>query len=490
MKAFKTYAASVIGASHLKNNRPNQDAYGIGKGYMIVSDGHGGKEHALSHEGARLAVVVAERIMADILKVFATENSEPKRMAYLENELSFALQNKWREAVIEHYQASLEPLMEEEDIWRLYGCTLLMVFEFEARFYCLQIGDGTIVYLDALGVHFPIHDDHRLQMGMTTSMCDQYPWLSMRTGSFEKTQTLFMVGLFTDGVESAHPGGLEDEATYYVNLALNCFNTPATFNFESELMLASHYSKDDTTGTMWFDNEVEANNLLVFEAMNWEVFTNKLPKGYELLSTKLSSLSLHKRVELARMWWDRYHRDKGMPIGTVKSWLVSMTDDHVKPFKVIEESVGVSEFLNTFITCQPGDTEDLKGLLGKIDTLQRQTTLCYHCGTYHFQKTEMCIKCHQDLSFHVKLVSGGKAYSLFHDSTVRLHQIIELSGHYNPLVGKIVQHPKHPNVWGLQNLTHHAWIKDGEKIQPGKTMTLLHNQTVYIYGLPVHIRFH
>lgn len=147
--SWRNIGKSVQGASHKKQGKECQDAWGwnSGEDYLIVAiaDGHGSVKCPFSKVGAEIGVDVA---VNQLLRFWKQVNANPfrdiKRLA--EVSLPKSILRKWREKVLDDYQRRWKKY-GEGDIFTLYGATLLAVLVTEKFAVQLQLGDGDTVNL-------------------------------------------------------------------------------------------------------------------------------------------------------------------------------------------------------------------------------------------------------------------------------------------------------------------------------------------------------
>ncbi|MCL1992293.1 MAG: protein phosphatase 2C domain-containing protein [Spirochaetes bacterium] len=172
------FSKSIQGASHVKNNKPCQDASGyFNEGHyslVVVADGHGDEKYFRSDKGALYAVKVVKQVV-DIF--FNTQNT-----SITENDAQNIKHNiilQWRKAVLSDIKANpwtekestVSPNLSLEDT-TAYGTTLIAVVLTKHRWLALQIGDGRCTVIDGAGAFFPIADDRSQGIGSTHSLCE------------------------------------------------------------------------------------------------------------------------------------------------------------------------------------------------------------------------------------------------------------------------------------------------------------------------------
>ena len=182
---------SVLGASHIRQGLPNQDACIQNSSQtqqlpviMAVADGHGSKKCFRSERGSRLAVEQALAVMQDFI------SSQPKRGSVLkqaEEILSERLVQQWRRVVyddVRKYPFSADEqllLPSNQEPYLAYGSTLLVAVITDDFVLLMQLGDGDILQVQPDGtVQRPIAVDATLIANETTSLCTNNAWRQFR----------------------------------------------------------------------------------------------------------------------------------------------------------------------------------------------------------------------------------------------------------------------------------------------------------------------
>jgi hypothetical protein len=239
-KAYRSFACSVPGASHIKQNRPSQDyALGHKEGSLHIAaaaDGHGSESHFLSGRGARFACECALGHLREFIRASGRHEENFK-------ELTTAIVRDWKKTVtgdwnnyVENlafesaglekggdwrpYYAALNPGYDDEawikaldDPIRAYGTTLIAAALIEPGprnsgfWFGLQIGDGKCMTLGKDGeAAQPIPWDERCCLNVTTSICDSDAADRFRhfySGTDADLPAAVFIG--TDGVDSSYP---------------------------------------------------------------------------------------------------------------------------------------------------------------------------------------------------------------------------------------------------------------------------------------------
>jgi Protein phosphatase 2C len=222
---------SVKGASHVRNELPNQDAIkwhpDLGEGLPIivaVSDGHGSAKNFRSDRGSQLAVKTTTAIVQN----FLTSNEAIEAKV---KELPKLLVDEWKKRVMEDWENNpfqdieYQRLIKKEgEIAKLtieknpviaYGATLLAVVVTEFFILYLQLGDGDILCVDSSNqVSSPIKPDPRLIANETTSLCMEqaekefrFEFESYPQGIPDNMPSLILIS--TDGYANSFPSDTE-----------------------------------------------------------------------------------------------------------------------------------------------------------------------------------------------------------------------------------------------------------------------------------------
>lgn len=254
-----SFGVSVIGSSHIKSNKPCQDAVfhkkeDNGTYIAIACDGHGGETYVRSDRGSIIAAQVAyEKIVEFVdrtdLNVFLnrkgavtaipTKNplldkngrdlemkdlSESEQEIVKQNiqyvrsvesapkheklfrELFDDINETWRAKITDDFNESPFTIEEKEalgdtDLVKAYGTTLLAFVRTPFYWFSFQIGDGKILCADRnFQWEEPVPWDHSCFLNYTTSLCEKNPVRSFRyafdgTGSFPVAVTVGSDGI-------------------------------------------------------------------------------------------------------------------------------------------------------------------------------------------------------------------------------------------------------------------------------------------------------
>jgi Protein phosphatase 2C len=188
---------SQLGASHVRQGLPNQDAFssyvlpdGSPPAILCLADGHGSAKSFRSDVGAALAVDITMQVCREFLKgISGATPSAVKKVA--EEQIPPRIFQVWRRRVTEHFtrnpftETELDRLSAQagaaararvacgEDHQVAYGTTLLAALLTNEFLICFQLGDGEILTVaDATGeVGRAVPKDESLIANETTSLC-------------------------------------------------------------------------------------------------------------------------------------------------------------------------------------------------------------------------------------------------------------------------------------------------------------------------------
>lgn len=458
----------MIGPSHLNKQLPNQDAFAHqvledGRSLvMAVSDGHGGAAHPLSDLGAKYAV---ESAVEEIAIFFENRMCEKTlEMGWVkssfETTISKRIHARW-----------LSKLSDQSPI--LYGCTLLVAVLLEDYILFLQLGDGKIavVYEDGT-VYYPMMRDDRFTNNETSSLSESEAWLEMQIQLVPNDATITKIALATDGVENAYPDDFYDDVQFFRNL------TDSKEQLMTMLEKTSTYSKDDATAVV----AVRKYSALLSESTHEGlVFISEVPIGYKPLVHQLRIASLPRRIhEAIRLIYMLEAQGGFCPAFlTVKQIFLDLNSEELVVFPSVNQMQISMESLCGLICDITGIqliAQTSKQLMVDLNNRLRALRYDYDYGVY----------IEKQVAHQISFQGANGSYELFYDSKIDLFQLMPLTGWKNQAVGRIVQHHKHPSIWGLQNLTEHAWEVSGKSILPGRVLSLQDGISCVIFGIPIH----
>lgn len=184
---WRIFGDSVRGASHVRQNLPNQDAInwfpGQGQGLpliLAVSDGHGSAKCIRSDRGAEFAVDAAIKTLKCLIERQAEGESLSALKRWAEEQGTQRMIQAWRTAVEADIRDDPLPAAVDKPLLA-YGATLLAVLAAETFLMYWQLGDGDILTLADNGeIQRPVPPDDRLIANETTSLCAKDAWKDFR----------------------------------------------------------------------------------------------------------------------------------------------------------------------------------------------------------------------------------------------------------------------------------------------------------------------
>ncbi len=217
---------SQLGASHVRQGLPNQDAiryYNLPDGscpvVVAVADGHGSAKSFRSHVGAAIAAETAVQVCLEFLE--GTGDAPPSAVKNAaEQHIPARIFQAWKRRVAEHHArnpftteelnrlaeqsgaADRDRMARAERPQLAYGSTLLTAFLTNEYLMAFQLGDGDILAVsDSTGeVGYVIPKDESLIANETTSLCqdDAHKYVRCRFQLFQGRPP-GLVMLSTDG---------------------------------------------------------------------------------------------------------------------------------------------------------------------------------------------------------------------------------------------------------------------------------------------------
>jgi hypothetical protein len=164
--------ASARGVSHIRRDKPNQDAIGgfvePGAALAVVSDGHGADACFRSDRGARFVVAAVEAACRALVWGRATREIGVAEFLALPERIVA----DWRARVAADAAADPDPRLQGEATWRAYGATCVAALVGEDDCFLMQIGDGDLAIAAPEGeLARPLPDDEGLVGEQTYSIC-------------------------------------------------------------------------------------------------------------------------------------------------------------------------------------------------------------------------------------------------------------------------------------------------------------------------------
>ena len=222
---LSTFHNTVIGYRHLNEEIPCQDSstsYEADDGsfqVIAVGDGHGDPACHRSAKGSEFAVTVAEKCLVEFGKAIVAGDmdfSSPRQRRDCIEQLTNTIISKWNGAIRNDL---LENEVNDEDLneaglyeaayregrrlEHLYGTTLIAALRVSHYLVLIHQGDGRCdVFYDDGTVDQPIPWDNRCKGSITTSMCDEDVFQSIRSTVIDTDeQKVVACYIGSDGVE-------------------------------------------------------------------------------------------------------------------------------------------------------------------------------------------------------------------------------------------------------------------------------------------------
>ncbi len=207
----------VRGATHIRNRIECQDSMKKkrlhdGTVIMAVADGHGSKECPYSKTGSQIAVNTFCQMMTQICKTGGN-----RLVTYLrrEGEVTLArdLEREWKARILRAHKRRMRPLKASEDgsndydeLYRMYGTTLLGMMIRDRTVYSFQIGDGDILMVDGDRVESLIKQERILGVE-TFSLSRRDAWkkaeIDIRSIDLKRGNPVYFI-MSTDGFANSY----------------------------------------------------------------------------------------------------------------------------------------------------------------------------------------------------------------------------------------------------------------------------------------------
>ena len=272
-KNYKLLQAHTIGANHVKNNLPYQDAFAsfaCGDYSLIcTADGHGGCDYFRSDRGSKFATEAFVQTIKDAFEkglLRSLENETKKKdidnlIKRIESNFLF----RWSRRVeadkkanpfSEDEMSRVSPEMKQYYLSNnsryeiAYGTTFIGAVLCEKFYFAIQLGDGDCLVFDlSQNATHPIPKDSRCVGNLTTSLCDEDASLEFR--HYFSSILPLAVFVATDGVDKSFEND-EKLALFYKMLLDEVKNGKSVGQVESELnadlpMFSEYFSRDDVT---------------------------------------------------------------------------------------------------------------------------------------------------------------------------------------------------------------------------------------------------
>lgn len=242
-----TFHKTVIGYRHIQEEIPCQDSstsYTAEDGsfqIIAVGDGHGDPACHRSSKGSEYAVIFAAQCLKEFAKAIYSGDmdiSSPRQKRECIEQLTNTIISKWYGAIrndllqnevneedLKEAGLYTEAYREGRRLEHLYGTTLLAALKVKNYFILIHQGDGRCdVFYEDGSVDQPIPWDNRCKGSITTSMCDEDVFGSIRSAVIntdERKVVACYIG--SDGVEDSYYDNEESQmGTHRFYMDLSC----------------------------------------------------------------------------------------------------------------------------------------------------------------------------------------------------------------------------------------------------------------------------
>ncbi|MGB7788476.1 protein phosphatase 2C domain-containing protein [Methanoregula sp.] len=222
------FGSSRTGASHLRSDRPCEDAFALWSGTSgaipciaaAIADGHGDFRHDQSRAGAALAVHAAIDELVSFHRIHGETASRVILRSEFRADFPRRATRRWREAVLGDAQRRQIDILPQDgsrsgDFSR-YGTTLIAAMVLADTILIGQIGDGDVVLVRPDGtLDTPIPADTTLMGAETRSLSSRDAHLLWRTATLDRGAGGVLIAA-TDGVSDSFDGSEGEEFRKFI----------------------------------------------------------------------------------------------------------------------------------------------------------------------------------------------------------------------------------------------------------------------------------
>lgn len=222
------YGRSVKGASHVRNGTHCQDSFKIDEvspelSIIAVADGHGSEKSPRSEFGSKIATKTFCSIMRQYLMKYSVSLNELITYLNRDGQLKFAqdICEEWQKRIrisfgrskLERPEGTIDAdgNVIWENVYKLYGTTLLGLLVTKTFIFAFQIGDGDIVLVDRDNIT-PVVETEKILGTETHSLSKPDAWRKAVSAVLRrnaKANTPYLYMLTTDGFVNSYVS--EDE---------------------------------------------------------------------------------------------------------------------------------------------------------------------------------------------------------------------------------------------------------------------------------------
>ena len=218
MPEIAPFGISVRGASHKRTGKPCQDSRKIvvtpNAVFLTAADGHGSSSCPHSKKGSQIAV----NVFCDILSSYCESygNDLDSLMSFLDIEgdttIARAIDVEWKKRVKTSYKKrgsskknASSDLIEDEQIWRQYGTTLLGLVLLPYFYFAFQLGDGDILLINDNGAEHTVISE-KLLGTETFSLSQPEAWQKSvsSVSHYPKKDMQYTFMVATDGFSNSY----------------------------------------------------------------------------------------------------------------------------------------------------------------------------------------------------------------------------------------------------------------------------------------------
>jgi serine/threonine protein phosphatase PrpC len=209
---MQVIGASVTGASHKLSGKPCQDSIKVNRTYkdsialLAAADGHGSDKSPFSADGSKIAVDVFHTIMTRYYKKEREDLDRFSTFLHREGDTVVAKEivREWRLRVKKLHKDRNSGNGEGDNVYLLYGSTLLGLLITPTFYFAFCLGDGDILLLTADSAQHIVENTQQLGV-QTYSLCQESAWRKAVTAVRRRPDEAHAFMLATDGFSNSYP---------------------------------------------------------------------------------------------------------------------------------------------------------------------------------------------------------------------------------------------------------------------------------------------